>query len=258
MIEGYFLVVERRHGGFADPGDKRFEVRGTGQVGRQREIVEEHADDRFKRRRSAIGGARPDKEMLIAGEPMDERLEDRAQRRMRRHALPPAERLHTRGERVVDPKADRVAAKALGSGPRTIGGQVQHLGHRSKPRGPECKLPAGVVAIDPAPLDKRHVGGMPVRCRQGRGFSDGDRPVECEKVAQQDHEGPAIMQQMMLDVDEHVPIRRQAEKPPTDKGKRREIEGPGSLGTDPRADLVGGRRLGFERHRPRGVHPLAR
>src|SRR5207244_3380907 len=97
------------------------------------------------------------------------------------------------------------------------------------------ELGRGRAALEPPPLPVREVGELEGRLRQRRRpprAARGMGAVERGELAEEYIEGPPVVDQVMLDVEQEVLARLEPEESPAREREKREVEGPRQLACD--------------------------
>ncbi len=199
-IERHILMVVRLERRAARAGEQLAKRRIALKPGAQRHRVDDHPDQPLGLLPAAIGDAGADAEVVLPRVTMQERLQRRQQRHEERHAFAPAEEAQRFAQRCGQLDATRRPAVALQGGSRAIARQLQKRRAAGELAPPVIELALGDAFPQPLPLPLGEIGELDPRLGQRRRFSGREGPVERGKLAQENIEGPPVMDQVMFDV----------------------------------------------------------
>src|SRR5207247_1332501 len=107
---------------------------------------------------------------------------------------------------------------------REVAGDVERRGRAGEGARPVRELLLRIRSLHPLALGDRDVAEPHRQRRQGRRQAVAARAVEAEELAREDHERPAVVEQVVLAVEEDVLAGRDAEERPADERQAVEDE----------------------------------
>jgi hypothetical protein len=228
LVEWQVLVGVGGQADLPHPLHQLAEARPAGEVGAQREGVDEAADQPLDLQPLAVGDRRAHHQVFLARGAMEQHVERREQGHEQRRAAPLRAAAQLRRQRGGHQHGGARAAEAQRRRPRPVGRQLET--GRSTGQGPPPKGQVRLehLAAQPGALPAREIGVLHRQLgkRRERAGAPGERRIERRQLTQEDPHRPAVRDDVVQHQDEQVLVRVQAQEGDAHERPAGEVERP--------------------------------
>ncbi len=225
LLEGQVLVVLRGKRRLAHAREQGGGVGRAGQIEAQRQRVDEEADQRLDFLAIAIRAGGADHDVLLARQPREHGGPGGHHGHEQRHAMRLRQAAQRRGEPGIQLQRCMSAGKRLLRGTGMVGGQVEPDRRIGERVAPILALGLQALARQQLSMPGRVVGVLDRQRREQIGPAIQAGPIERLQFAEQDVEGPAVRDDVMLGQQERMLVLAQADQASADQRAVLQVEG---------------------------------